>query len=228
MHLPEMRTAKAISLGSLPLIGVLCLFGCARESAVPPAPASENPNHGVTDQLPEWSLAESNSASLGAPFKMSQFEIRPPANFRFIKYLAESKTYYWVGPVRKDETYAQLMVTITALSDDEANASLKSMLDNVVGSIQKRRENWTDTPAEHGTINGLPFVRSSWSGVATGVAREGLSGRMMHGVVYLTVRDKQAISIMCQDVAPDHVESIKLGGWTALTFRAAPTQKSSP
>jgi hypothetical protein len=213
---------------ALLLIGVWGLFGCSRQSAGPIAPAGEDVPQASVDELPEWSLTESDSASLGAPYKTSQWEIRPPADFRFIKYVAESKMYYWVGPVRADETYPQLIVTIAPLSGQEANAPLTTLMKGALGSIQQIREDWSETQVEQGKIDGLPFARSSWSGVATGTAREGLTGRTMHGIVYLAVHENQMIQIICQDVAPDHAEWLKQGGAAALTFRVLPAETTSP
>lgn len=224
---------------ALPVLGGLCLFGCNRQSAPPSVPSGqqsaavptrtgEQGHHASSDELPDWYLAETDSSSLSPPYKMSPFEIRPPANFRFIKYIPESKTHYWVGPVRSDETYPQFMVIITELSARDTNASLAALLSDVMGAIKQRRTDWSETPVEQGKINGLPFVRNSWSGVASSAAREGLAGRTMHGVVYLTIHNNQAVQIMCQDVAPDHAEWLKLGGFAALTFRVIPTENTSP
>ena len=214
-----MRRANATVFSALVLIVVSCLFGCSGQPATPSAPAVENVLQASADGLSEWSLTESDSASLGTPYKMSQWEIRPPADFRFIKYVAESNMYYWVGPVRADETYPQFIVTIAPLTAQQLNAPLTTLMKGALGSIQQIREEWSETPVEQGKIEGLPFARSSWSGVATDTSREGLTGRTMHGIVYLAVHENQMIQILCQDVAPDHVEWLKKGGSAALTFR---------
>jgi hypothetical protein len=224
---------------ALPVIAGLLLFGCSRQAAQPSAQsgtqavAAQTRNaeqaHAVSNaELPDWSLSEADSTSLGSPYRMSSFEIRPPANFRFIKYLPEEKSYYWVGPVRADETYPQFFVTITELSGSDTNASLAASLSEIMDAVKQRRTDWSQTPAEQGKINGLPFIRSSWSGVASSAARKGLSGRAMHGTVYLTVHDNRAVQIMCQDVAPDHGEWLRLGGFAASTFRLAPAESAAP
>jgi hypothetical protein len=46
----------------------------------------------------------------------------------------------------------------------------------------------------------------------------------MFGTVYVGVHNRQAIQIICQDVGPDHAESLKLGNAAALSFRLKPTQ----
>jgi hypothetical protein len=50
----------------------------------------------------------------------------------------------------------------------------------------------------------------------------------MHGVVYLAVHDGHAIQIMCQDVAPDHDQWLKLGAAAAGTFQVAPADAVAP
>ncbi len=236
-----MKTSQPIRIIilALPVLVGLCLLGCNPQSApssvpgglptVPaPARAGEQGRQANSSELPDWSLAAADLSLLGSTYKMPPFEIRPPASFRFIKYIPESKTYYWVGQVRPDETYPQFMVTITELSAGDANASLAKSLGEIMGAVKQRRTEWSETPAELGKINGHQFIRSSWSGVASNAARSGLTGRKMHGNVYLTVYDNQAVQIMCQDVAPDHAEWLKLGGFAALTFRVAPMENTLP
>jgi hypothetical protein len=220
------------------ILSIALLFGCNDQGPPPtaiggqqsaaPAPASDPARNSSRAEDPDWSLAEMDSRSLGSPYKMANFEIRPPSNFRFIKYVAEAKTYYWIGRVRADETYPQFMVIITELPADGANAPVENALSEVMGAIRQRRQDWSETPAEHGRINGLPFVRSSWSGVATNAAREGLSGRTMHGIVYLTIQNNQAVQIMCQDAASDYAEWLKLGASAAMSFRIAPPENAKP
>lgn len=222
----------------LPVIVFTCLSGCDRQSATQATSNGkqtttqihdrEQAEQLISDELPDWSLAVAEADSLGAFYKMSSFEFRPPADFRFIKYIPESKTYYWVGPIRTDETYPQLMVSISELPASDANSSLSTLLSDVMVAIKQRRTNWIETPAQQGKINELSFVRCSWSGEASTAARAGLSGRMMHGIVYVAVHNNQAIQIMCQDVAPDHVEPLKLAGFAALTFRVAPEKTTQP
>lgn len=91
-------------------------------------------------------------------------------------------------------------------------------------TTKHNRATKTQTPVEQGKINGQPFVKCSWAGIATSAARAGLSGRKMHGIVYLTIHNNDVVQIMCQDVALEHEESLKLGGCAALTFRVAPAQ----
>jgi hypothetical protein len=173
---------------------------------------------------PDWSATEADAASLAEPYQVASGQLRPPTEFRFIKHIPESNTWYWVGPVRADETYPQLLVTIHKLPPGQANASLQQCLLDTISGIKKNRADWTETPAEEGLIHGLRFIRASWSGTAAGGARAGLAGRTMHGVVYIAVHEGQAIQIMCQDVAPDHDQWLKQGAAAAGTFQVAVPQ----
>ncbi len=227
-----------ILVSGIPAIVVLLLVGCGEQSA-PPSVQSDNQaastqqraekdRDASSDKLPEWSLSEADAESLGSPYKMSSFEIRPPANFDFIKFIPEAKTYYWVGPIRADETYPQFFVTFSEMSTRDANHSLAESMADVMERVKQRRTDWSQTPVEQGKINGQPFVKCSWAGIATSAARAGLSGRKMHGIIYLTIYNNELVQIMCQDVAPEHEESLKLGGCAALTFRVAPAENDSP
>lgn len=226
-----MHHAKATILSIFPAIGVLLLIGCERQQPAAPAneglpPAASNAQalNASSEPLPDWSNTESDAKTLAEPFEMAPYEIRPPADFRFIKHLAAANTYYWIGPVREDETYAQFSVTITEV-EPKTYDSLDNALEAVLASIRQRREGWSNAPPEHGKINGVAFIRTSWDGVASSAARKGLAGREMHGIVYLAIQDRRAIQIMCQDVAPGHVETLQRGKSAALTFRVASRPK---
>lgn len=242
MHLLCSRHRTTVAL-TLALVSVLNLPGCDTQSPAPPlqhdAPAptasvasTDESVEPVADfafssneELPVWSVAEADLSTLAAPFEMSPFEIRPPVDFRFIRYVAEANSYYWIGPVRDDETYAQLIVMFTDLAEDDADKPLAVLLQQTLSSIRERRSNWLQTAIEEGRVNGMPFARATWSGVVTSAAREGLSGRTMHGVVYLTVHERTTIQVMCQDVGPGHADSLRLGELAALTFQVL---KESP
>jgi hypothetical protein len=182
----------------------------------------------TTAKLPDWSANEAEAASLADPYQIASYQLRPPAEFRFIKHIPASNTWYWAGPARADETYPQLLVTIHKLPPGQENASLAQCLLDTISGIKKHRTDWNQTPAEEGLIHGLRFIRSSWSGTAAAGARAGLAGRTMHGVVYLAVHEGQAIQIMCQDVAPEHDPWLKLGAATAATFQAASADAAAP
>lgn len=239
MYHGNIRRMNRMIVLSLPALAALSLFSCSRPAAHTSVPSGTQAAVASTGnavqarpitnaELPDWSLSQADSSSLGSPYKTSSFEIHRPANFRFIKYLPEENSFYWIGPVRADETYPQFFVTITELSGPGANASLAESLSEIMVAVKKRRTDWSETPAEQGKINGQPFIRSSWSGVASSVARKGLSGRAMHGTVYLTVHRNKAVQIMCQDVAPDHGECLRLGGLAASTFRFVPAENAAP
>lgn len=221
------------------LTSSLGLSGCESNSA-PFAPKSrrkpaatevsaDRPGEEVQDdELPVWSLIESESNLVGPAFAIGQLELCPPKSFRFFKRYEAASTYCWVGPIREDETYPLFIVIVTALPPGHVNAPLKALLEDSLAGIRQRRRQWSAKPIEHGIVNGLPFVRSSWEGVATDAAREGLAGRMMHGIVYLTVCDKTAFIIMCQDAAADYAQWLRQGEVAALTVHPAAQQSSTP
>lgn len=184
-------------------LAVISLAGCTFQSAPNAPPVSSEPkdteetirtnsaSEAVMQNipLPDWSLRERDSSILGAMHSIPPFEIRLPASFRFIKSIENTETrrvsHYWVGPIRNDETYAQFIVTFVDLSARDSKAPLLNLFDAVLTGIEARRQEWSATAPEQGIINGLPFVRCSWSGVVSSAAREGLAGRTMHGILYV-------------------------------------------
>lgn len=173
-----------------------------------------------------WALTAEEDELLEAYYSLGEYEIRPPKGFRYIKYIREAHAHAWAGPIRPDETYAHLMVTIMPYPPGYIPGSLDDSLREVMGAIKRRRSDWTETPFEHGRIDGRDFVRTQWTGVATTAAREGLAGRRMGGVVFLTVNDMHTIHVVCQDVSPEDTEAIRLGSIATRSFRGA--VKSAP
>ncbi|MBN1909786.1 MAG: hypothetical protein JW818_08605 [Pirellulales bacterium] len=222
----------------LAVLGGLCLGGCNESSNAPKPPSNkqaaaaptkndeaDRDNHQIV--FSERSLTEADLQSLGEPYRMSRFEIRPPAKFRFIKYVPKTKSYLWVGPVRTNGTYAQFFVTIIDTPAHENNASLAKALNAVLGALKRDRTTWSQTPVEHGEVNGLPCVRCSCGGIVSNAAPAGLAGQERHGVIYLMARGNQSVQILFQDVAPDHAEWLKQASSAALTLRALPAGDAS-
>jgi hypothetical protein len=224
MNCENIRDLSRILIRMLPAFVGLFLFGCPG-----PTRAGEPNNRAPGEESPNWSLSKADSGSLGSPYKMSSFEIRPPASFRFKGFLPSPGTYCWDGPIRADQTGPKLFVQIVSVDESpapDADGSLAEPLRKIMDAIKKRHTDWSQTPAEEGRINGLPFIRSSWSGSLTNAGRAGSSGTKMHGIVYLTIQENREIRISCQDVAPDHDEGLRLGGFAALTFRSAPAENA--
>ncbi len=211
-----------------------CCQGCHKPSA-PPSPANQTPltsddhpmERGVAQPLsaadrPDWTSPESEEELLGPAYQFSGFEIRPPASFRFIKHSPETHSYLWVGPIREDETYAQLTIVAAEIPSAQTNISHSEILRDVIAGIKRHREDWFETEPETGKVNGITTMRTSFHGVVAAGARKGLVGRTMHGIGYLAVHGNQSIFILCQDVEPEQAESLKVGMAAALSFRLAP------
>lgn len=226
-------------LTALLLLGVLVLPSCKREPSDPSSPSSGRPTPTAppgksagpaVGGLPDWSLSGSRANSLGAPFRVGLFEIRPPATFRFVKHEAEaeprSDMYFWSGPTRADDSWTGFVVGITPLSDPRI--SLDSLLKDVMDGLRNRKTNWSETRPERGTINGVTFARCSWSGVAAEAAGPGLAGRLMHGVAYTGVRGDQVIVIMCQDATAEYAQWLKQGELAAFSVRIADGRAHRP
>ncbi|MEZ5941588.1 MAG: hypothetical protein R3C18_09365 [Planctomycetaceae bacterium] len=230
-----MREWLKVLVWAAPIVVVL---GCDPSPQRPVADRSDNESSDSANELPVnrsevdessrlplWKPDESDLTELDGPYDFGDYEFRPPRAFKLLRSNHREmgmRMDIWMGKIREDETYAQLLVMISEPSIQNTKFSLKKTLRATVDQVRMRRSDWTEEEFEEGQVNGISFVRTSWSGVATDAAREGLAGRKMHGVVYLAIHNERVISIMCQDVAPDHATSLEFGHLAAKTFAARP------
>lgn len=156
---------------------------------------------------------------LAAPVVVGGYELRPPLGYRLQRQSApdQGQVLAWVGPARVDGVRPYLMLGIINVPTGEANKyTLEQALDKLLGSIQRlRKQDWQRTRAERGTINGLTFVRASWSGTASGMPFK------MHGFSYVTQVGNQVIQLSSQDVEPHDKAALALAQTAALTFKRA-------
>ena len=83
----------------------------------------------------------------------------------------------------------------------------------MIGGIQRRRTNWSQTATERGKVNGLDFLRVRWSGA------EKTKGSNMHGFIYVAQDGLNFIQIGSQDIEPHHEQSLKLAEAAVLTIK---------
>jgi hypothetical protein len=85
-------------------------------------------------------------------------------------------------------------------------------LEVMLDGVKRRRRDWSQSTPERGTVNGLTFLRTRWSGT------DPASGRKLHGVMYVAVDGRWYISLHTQDVEPHHGQALKIGEAAAQTF----------
>jgi len=200
------------------IMALFAFAGCKRQTT---AAGPQTVQQATRDDLPDWTFTESKAEFVGPIQQVGVFTIRPPADFRFIKETDAPKSYIWAGPIRPDETYPTFLVLVQQLPKPNPYSSIDAILDDVMKGIQAHRTNWSVTPSQHGSIFGQIFARASWSGIANSTARQGLVGKEMHGVVYVTVQDEKVIEIMCEDAASDYAQWLKRGEAAASTVQKA-------
>ena len=153
---------------------------------------------------------------LDSPQDIEEFQLNPPRNYTPHTRLGDygSKATAWAGPLRRDGTRPQVMVlTVTLPAEEVKQYTLEQILYTFMERLSHRRQDWTRTSAEKGTINGLTFVRARWSGTDPNL------GRKMHGFNYVTMVGDKVIQLSSQDVEPYAKESLDLAEASALTFK---------
>ncbi|MEZ6061101.1 MAG: hypothetical protein R3C19_12115 [Planctomycetaceae bacterium] len=175
-------------------------------------------------ELPDWSVDESETTSLAQPFKLVGYQFQPPAGFRFIKSGKpedQVNVSYWAGKIREDKSYPLLLVSILTTPDDGAQYTIDRAIKETLDTYVKGHEAASSTPTERGVINGSQFVRATWEGVVPAGAQNGMAGRRMHAIVYITIQGQQIIQIVCLDAAPHHPEALEQAHLAASTFRVS-------
>ena len=147
----------------------------------------------------------------------SVFSIRPPRGYQLIKQAGPngSSVFGWKREQRSDGVSPYLMVSVAPIPPGNySSENLDQALDAFLGGVQRRRTNWTQTPAEHGRIGSQEFVRATWSGI------EPSRNLQMHGFSYVTATREAIIQIASQDVEPYWATTLKLAEASALTFKS--------
>ena len=172
-----------------------------------------------------WSPDKALLSRLGTPTNVEGFELRPPKGYTF-RRMQGSKgmhLFAWVSAPRKEEEGVRgyVIMGVVSLPAKEKRHAPEEMLDAFLESIQRSRlGDWKRTHTEHGTINGLPFVRARWSGTA----RE--APFKMSGFNYVCLVGSQLIQLSSQDVE-SHPEALKLAETSVLTFKKIKTRTTT-
>lgn len=143
------------------------------------------------------------------------YSLRPPKDYEKVMPGGTPRGMImmaWVGKPRDDGTSAMVQVMIVEPPAGEKSKTPEEMLDAMLGGVKRQRKNWEQTEPERVRINGIDFLRTSWSG------NEVRSGKKMHGAMYVTVDGRAHVSIHTQDVEPHHTEALPIGEAAAQTF----------
>ena len=124
-----------------------------------------------------------------------------------------STLFAWVSPPRADSSHGMLMMTVVMIPPDEANKyTLSQILTKFIGGEQRRRNAWSESTPESGTINGVSFCRVYWEGT------DKATGKAMGGLMYVTQSGNKAYVLASQDILPAHKAALSLAEQSVLTF----------
>jgi hypothetical protein len=194
-----MTTIRCPSLFTfLILVTVQC--GCNRQDA----------------SLPQWQPDGAFIGELGDAAEINGYFVRPPKGYQETTPAGGppgTKLVAWSGTPRSDGTAPMFQVMVGAPPAGERLPGLDELLTKMLDGVKRRRQNWSQSAPERGTINGLTFLRTRWSGT------EPNQGWKMHGVMYVAIDGGSFIQLHTQDVEPHHEQALKRSEAAANTFK---------
>jgi hypothetical protein len=170
---------------------------------------------GTDSNKPEWTPDETLLKQLAPEVTELGFRIRPPEGFKRIGPISQAsgaKVIAWSGTPRGDNTAPVVTLTTGPLKPNEVNMKLDEMLEE--GIKESKQGGLADMRAdkgEIGQINGLSFIRASWTAK--------LQGKKVHGFLYVTKEGKNGTAIIGMDFDPHHGEQLKLLEAAARTIK---------
>ena len=148
-----------------------------------------------------------------------------PKSMTFPKFIAQG--YEWDGPVRPDGTSASLMVGVvlplTGMFIIDGNTTAKRLLVSMLSP-------WASDPAfvhsalEHGSINGVPFVREYFKDTPDATSQAHSmpgtgSNAPQHGLIYTGFTKSCGVFIGAYDSEPYNKTTLKTLEASAMTVR---------
>ena len=215
----------------------LCLYasfmGCDRPSVPKPStnsvaekatPPANMPSEAIEAELKpaglvSWLPESSMESLLAAPEVSEGVSIRPPTGYVGMVPPGAPPGVFakaWKGAMRPDNTSPSIQLNVFSSpatnTIPDAETAMRKMLDG----IKRNRDNWTESEVSRGTIQGIEFLRTTW----TGESKPG--GVKMRGVMYLAKQDDKVFQVSSQDVEPHAEEALKLAESSLRTFAKAP------
>lgn len=168
--------------------------------------------------LPQWSPSPAMLKKLDAELIVEGYHVQPPKNYALVTPVTGGpegvSSYTWAGAGRKDNTHPIFMVNLVVPPDEATlNLTLQQIENKLLAGIKQRRQGWTQTPFEAGTIQGLKFMRVGW----TGTDRK--EKRKMQGFMLVARDGDTIVQLASQDVVPYAAQALPLAEAAARTFR---------
>ena len=204
---------KRLTLCLVSLLFLLCTAARAQ------APSGSSP-----DPLPVWTADEKLLKSLTATNAIPGYALSVPTGYQAVQAKQQmgsstATAYGWKGTPRANGVAPSLLVVVVAVPKEETDPTADNALNSLLGSLRRRsHDDWTQTPPEHGLVNGIPFARALWK--ATVDRPQG--PLLLHGLAYAAVDGSTALFCSSQDSEPDYKESLALAEASVLTLHKAP------
>jgi hypothetical protein len=162
-----------------------------------------------------WKPDPSRVGGLAPETSLPDFRLRPPEGYHLIRRQERfGEGFAFVGPARADGTHPMVMgVVMKRPSPQAPMPTPEKALADSLAIVARRRRQFSPSSPEHGTINGVPFVRARWDGADL------QTGKMMHGVYYVAVDDRRIFQLSTQDLDPYSQQSLPLGEASLQTFQ---------
>jgi hypothetical protein len=161
---------------------------------------------------------------LAPAVEVDRFQFRPPKNFsRVTSPLAPAggKIFTFQDSNRGQAFPAHIIITLITLPPNEPKVDADHALSQTLTRVRNSHFDTSETDREYGQINGLKFVRVSW----TGRLAIGQSARNWRGSIWSGKADDTNILIRFEDLAPRYDQSAKSAEAAILTFRIADAAK---
>lgn len=196
---------KLISVSSLGLAAVLAVSLAAGCNCTKSAGPSWQPDAALLEQL-------------DSPKDLGGYEMRVPKGYTQLPEPAGApagtRVFGWAGVTRPNGTAPTVIGMLISPPPAQAEkTSMEEFLQKALNGVKRRRENWTQTTAESGQINGLTFLRARWSGT------DPAKNLKMHGFMYVARDGTTFIQLASQDIDPNHEPPLKLAETAILTFK---------
>jgi hypothetical protein len=162
-----------------------------------------------------WKTDPQLLKQLGPEIKIEGYTIRPPRGYEAIsQQIGVRKATAWKGPVREDGTAPGFYVVYLTMPPGEKKMpTLEEALNVYLADRKSTLLNWKVAKSERGKVNGLDFLRTTWSG--TNETRD----FAMHGFAYVYIGSKSFYVLGGQDIEPYSDKTLKLSEAAALSFR---------
>jgi hypothetical protein len=176
---------------------VLLLVGCAKKRT------DRGPNHdGVAvpgEEARPWKPEETLLAQLEPATVAEKYAIRSPKGYRKqATAVAPISMVTWESPARPDGARAWLMVSVVENAGVEPEKVLRDYLaarDSITESLKR-------TVPEHGRLDGIPFIRASYSGY------DRIRKVFIRGHAYAAVDEGRLIQLTAHEERPSEGETL--------------------